>query len=669
MARTLIVSDRHNSFFSANNIRVGNRIPTEGNYVKGDIIVNIGENTATEAMWICVESGNPGIWEVVGAGAGSGEGLRNKLVCMQNNVVVNGPVTEVMIGIEGFNKDEDMLMVFENETFLTRGVDYEINTNGNGIVPVGGEVWNNVMIDDWSYTFVVFKDIPLVEGEYKIGMDLLADDVKKAIQDASNIYLSGYAEKGEIPVNVSELVNDAGYLTEHQDLSGYATKEEVGGKVAQDAYDVKIAELEGRVNEAFTNANNGKQLIANAIGEPLNAEDTFSAMSNDINGLLSTFKTNMMNNGVMVNSNDKFKQLIDKISTMVEEGSGKGIQFASGNIPNITTQVNETKSISLPLNGLTFQPTYLFITIKTIAYDFGSSSYDTASFILDNIITTSTVKTKWIGPNNMFAIGAYISNITNASCTLTYVTETVTSYTGVTGLRDITYYAIGVGEEDTTLLDSLKSILAEEGVTTTEEDDMSSLITKVDNEFNDKNNEINGLNTTITNKNNEINDMKQDLTNALVNKGLNVNTGSSFDEIIGSIGNINNYIAKAGSTYKIINIANHTAGRLLMDTYLELTNVLLIVPGTYTVSFELYTGSYDEIGGSTNSSPGYCRVQHVRGSTVVSTVDKYSTKYPGETFNININNVKTGDQIYIYGKTANTSRFYNVRNIIISCSL
>ena len=250
MARTLIVSDRHNSFFTANNIRVGNQIPVEGDYVKGDIIVNIGENTATEAMWICVESGNPGIWEVVGAGAGGGsnfvsvnntvfvnepvnevdmglgfgvtskdklivhhnsvhlmqgvdyriegnkivkltEGnwnesgneeamfafelfknvesvdgnlveLKTKLVCMQNNVVVNGPVTEVMIGIEGFNKDNDTLMVFENETFLTRGVDYEINANGDGIVPVGGEVWNDVMIDDWSYTFVVFKDVPLV---------------------------------------------------------------------------------------------------------------------------------------------------------------------------------------------------------------------------------------------------------------------------------------------------------------------------------------------------------------------------------------------------------------------------------------------------------------------------------------------------------------------------
>ena len=422
MARTLIVSDRHNSFFSANNIRVGNQIPVEGNYVKGDIIVNIGDNTASEAMWICVESGNPGIWEVVGAGAGGNGGsnfvsinntvfvnepvdevelglnvaitskdklivhhnsihlmqdvdykiegnkivkltegnwnedseeamfafelfknvesvdgnlveLKYKLVCMQNTVTVNGAVNEVKIGIEGFDKDKDTLMVFENETFLTRGVNYEINGNGDGIVPVGDEVWNDVMIDDWSYTFVVFKDVPLVEGEDKIGMDLLADDVKKAIEDASNIDLSGYAEKGEIPVNVSELVNDAGYLTEHQDLSGYVEQEEYNGK---------IAELEGRVNEAFTSANNGKELIANAIGEPVSADDTFQAMSNDINSLLSTFKTNMMNNGITVESGDRFKSLIDKISTMAEEDSGRGIQMTSDEINSLSNNTYTT---------------------------------------------------------------------------------------------------------------------------------------------------------------------------------------------------------------------------------------------------------------------------------------------------------------------------------------
>ena len=45
---------------------------------------------------------------------------------------------------------------------------------------------------------------------------------------------------------------------------------------------------------------------------------------------------------------------------------------------------------------------------------------------------------------------------------------------------DYTYHAFGVGEEDTTLRDSLASILENKGIDVTEEDDMASLIGKVD---------------------------------------------------------------------------------------------------------------------------------------------------------------------------------------------
>ena len=533
MARTLIVSDRHNSFFSANNIRVGNQIPTEGNYVKGDIIVNIGENTATEAMWICVESGNPGIWEVVGAGAGGGslvsindsvfvtepvnevslaglgvgvsskdklivhhnsihlmqdvdyriegnkivkltEGnwnedseeamfafelfknvesvdgnlveIKSKLVCMQNTVTVNGAVNEVKIGIERFNKDKDTLMVFENETFLTRGVNYEINGNGDGIVPVGDEVWNDVMIDDWSYTFVVFKDVPLVEGENKIGMDLLADDVKKAIQDASNI-----------------------------DLSGYATKEEMGEKVAQTEYDTKIAELEGKVNEAFTSANNGKQLIASAIGEPVSADDTFSAMSNNINGLLSTFKTNMMNNGITVESGDKFKALIDKIATMVEESGNKGIKILHS-VERISFNSSAQNS-TIITHGLGCVPTFVYCGFKSITnYPSSGSAYRRSEDSC--FVSTNAPSTKVLCTDSSAIATISLTDVNENSFTISHTN----SYGSISGFLN-EWYAIGVGEEDTTLRDSLAAILQGEGVSVTNEDNMASLISKVDQEF------------------------------------------------------------------------------------------------------------------------------------------------------------------------------------------
>ena len=478
MARTLIVSDRHNSFFSANNIRVGNQIPTEGNYVKGDIIVNIGDNTASEAMWICVESGNPGIWEVVGAGAGGNGGsnfvsinntvfvnepvnevelgfsvaitskdklivhhnsihlmqdvdyriegnkivkltegnwnedseeamfafelfknvesvdgnlveLKTKLVCMQNTVTVNGAVNEVKIGIEGFDKDKDTLMVFENETFLTRGVNYEINGNGDGIVPVGDEVWNDVMIDDWSYTFVVFKDVPLVEGEDKIGMDLLADDVKKAIQDASNI-----------------------------DLSGYATKEEMNGKVAQGDYDTKIAELEGRVNEAFTNANNGKQLIASAIGEPVSAEDTFSAMSDKINDMKSDLKQVLTDEGVTTTEEDDMASLITKVDEEFTKDNNT-INNLNTEKTNLTNQVNSLNTNITLLNNQINSLTNDLAGKVTPAGDAVAANVlsgktfinDTGQLVTGTMVNRGS-KTFTPSTSNQTAAAGYYSNIT-----------------------------------------------------------------------------------------------------------------------------------------------------------------------------------------------------------------------------------------------------------------
>ena len=45
--------------------------------------------------------------------------------------------------------------------------------------------------------------------------------------------LTEYAKKTELPTKVSQLQNDAGYLTEHQSLTGYATETYVDNKVAE----------------------------------------------------------------------------------------------------------------------------------------------------------------------------------------------------------------------------------------------------------------------------------------------------------------------------------------------------------------------------------------------------------------------------------------------------
>lgn len=232
----------------------------------------------------------------------------------------------------------------------------------------------------------------------------------------------------------------------------------------------------GAINELFQSANSGKELIASAIGEPLNAEDTFSAMSTDINGLLSTFKTNMMNNGITVESGDKFKSLIDKIATMVEEGSGKGIQFASG---EGSWTLDKGQSVVIPTNS-NFIPTYVFYIADNVSC-FRGSGYEIYNNILLSNLGIDTYF-NYTGTNAYAKLNEFISikNINSNNFTIsTYDNGRNGAYATFATCKVSKWFAIGVGEEDTTLRDSLASVLENKGVEIIEEDDMASLISKV----------------------------------------------------------------------------------------------------------------------------------------------------------------------------------------------
>ena len=292
----------------------------------------------------------------------------------------------------------------------------------------------------------------------RISIDNLSDSLKELINQA------GITEE-----QVINLINANG-LTEEQVIN--LIKNNLTGDLTQLSTTNKT-NIVAAINELFQSANNGKELIANAIGEPLSSNDTFSAMSTDINNLLSTFKTNMMNNGVTVESGDKFKSLIDKIATMVEEGSGKGIQFASG-IHNMSGSNND-----FVITNLTFKPDIILVDYYP-------------SITLHHI----HMYNRFIDEDNYFILGNWNGSsmyYRRALSDTYYINETGFCLTGMSLPlnKDINWYAIGVGEEDTTLRDSLASILQEEGVSVTEEDDMASLISKVDEEFSDKNANMN----------------------------------------------------------------------------------------------------------------------------------------------------------------------------------
>ena len=241
----------------------------------------------------------------------------------------------------------------------------------------------------------------------------------------------------------------------------------------------------------------GKKEIANAIGEPLAETDKFTEMSSEINGLLSTFKTNMMNAGVVVESGDKFKQLIDKIKGLTEGEGNKGMRFVSGSTTDgvlkththtytnskgeEVTSSNKMFDIEIELD---FDPSIILVFSKFTLTTIGLPTDMQSITVYDNL------------EKNKINFGEYSSD-NSSDYANSYILPPLVeedkhylpiAYPGLTTIQNVTvnqctWYAIGVGEEDTTLRDSLASILAEEGVNVTEEDDMVSLITKVDEEF------------------------------------------------------------------------------------------------------------------------------------------------------------------------------------------
>ena len=199
--------------------------------------------------------------------------------------------------------------------------------------------------------------------------------------------------------------------------------------------------LVAAINELFQSANNGKQLIASAIGTPLSNSDTFSAMSDKINSLLNTFKTNMMINGVSVGSEDKFKSLIDKIATLADN-EDKGIQYAEGTFEDFTLYLTTSGSyVDVPYD-LDFTPTLLFVKFNYINNTKGTT------------ISNPSISNK--GYTNFYMNYGLLVGIENISSNGFQIFSSYGGNSDVT-FKGVTWYAIGVGEESNSGLDIISA--------------------------------------------------------------------------------------------------------------------------------------------------------------------------------------------------------------------
>ena len=536
MAIRYYVSTEEASFFNNNRMGYANNIPTEGNYKVGDFIISSTQENGVFG-WVCTVAGNPGEWEVIGSGAAGG----NKVVGYVNAVSFSNTRNSIEIGIDEYEKGKDFLEVHYNGLLLAEGVHYNVNADGKSITAIDA-VWNENADDTQQMIFRVLKSegVNVKELKNTVEINSACYEVEMGItgfnpgKDIIEVHLNGVMliqgvdyevvggkitklDRSEAwnPYNVNGqkmfirvLRNNASVI---EPIDGSVTINKLSDDIKEDlaAIDGLIASVDiqnntisnindrvgaiesgggmsgkqdktdnnlvttdktivGAINELFQSANNGKELIASAIGEPLNAEDTFSAMSSDINGLLSSFNTNMMNSGVTVESGYKFKQLIEKIKGLTEGEGNKGMQFAEGACNVLYIHGGNYRAATIETN-LDFTPNMIFATISVG----GSYIYMGGNNVVINNLESTTFNV---------SEGQITLSISNVSAESFSVVGTKThEYSGSSLQGYVTkWYAIGVGEEDTTLRDSLADILGDKGVEVNPDDDMASLISKVE---------------------------------------------------------------------------------------------------------------------------------------------------------------------------------------------
>ena len=454
-----LVSDKNNTFFSDNKIIVGTQIPTEGTYNRGDLVVNVGNDNDDKPIWICVEGGSPGVWGPV----------VKEITMIDSSIIADGSIGLIKLA-------DDV-----KEAIIAAG---NIDLSGYATKDFVNNAISNIDLSVYATKEEVDSVIDLVTE-----IDLSPYATKEEVNNLLNNYatkqevtdvlgivgkidLSPYATKTELNNAKNELNNAINNI----DLSPYATKTELNNANNQLANDLALKQdkndnnlqtndktIVGAINELFQSANNGKELIANAIGEPISDNDTFSAMSEKIDTLTTAFKSNLIECGVAVNSNDKLKVLIDKMQDIIRIIGGVGLRFAEGTALNMSTTGSQPTTKQTVQHNMRFVPTYIFVNIAS-AYTLNLNT---------NVIVSNLNETEI---NNH----TYVTKVIIDSLTTNTFDITVTDNQGC-NLSGFTWYAIGVGEEDTTVRDLLVEMLVKEGISVSDEDNILDLLEKIAN--------------------------------------------------------------------------------------------------------------------------------------------------------------------------------------------
>ena len=265
------------------------------------------------------------------------------IVPIRNVVDINNATMEVEMGISNFNPASDIISVHLNGVLLMQDIDYRIE-NGKLIKVDRSEAWNpNNVVGQKMYIEVLRNKGSVNEPDIgSIRKEHLTSELAAEINNNTNSInsLTGIAN------DHTTLINN---LTEQVGNVDFSEVEAKIGNLPSLQTTAK-GNLVDAVNELFQSANNGKELIANAIGEPLSATDTFTAMREEIEGLLEYFRDKLRSSGVTDSlDNLKLKELIDKVKGPNKYSITKNLTNCT--INNDTTIIEENSSYNATITA------------------------------------------------------------------------------------------------------------------------------------------------------------------------------------------------------------------------------------------------------------------------------------------------------------------------------
>ena len=133
----------------------------------------------------------------------------------------------------------------------------------------------------------------------------------------------------KIPSKTSDLQNDSGFLTEHQDLSGYALKSEVpksASDVGADAAGTAVAKVSE--HNTASNAHNDIRLLVQGLTERLNAlADSDDTTLDQMSEVVAYIKSNKSLIDAITTSKVNVSDIIDNLTT---NASNKPLSAAQG---------------------------------------------------------------------------------------------------------------------------------------------------------------------------------------------------------------------------------------------------------------------------------------------------------------------------------------------------